>query len=90
MKRYDEVLVENVDRVIASVRVLALRLFPLFCRGDAGQLSLRYRATFVISHCSLLLAFSLHFSSALTWTRFAYLTANNGDNLLERDIADES
>ena len=48
MIRYDEVLVENVDRVVVFVRVLSLRLFPLICRGDAGQLSLRCRATFVI------------------------------------------
>ena len=41
--------------------------FPL-CRGEAGQLSLRCMATVVIFlNCSLLLSFSLHFLTPLSF-----------------------
>ena len=54
-------------------RVCLLPLVPLNCRGEAGQLSLRCTATFVIFfHFSLLLAFSLNFSCSSAFLRSLY------------------
>ena len=54
--------------------IIVMWFFPSFpfCRGQAGQLSLVCRAMLLCFHCSLLLAFSLHFSSSSAFLRSVF------------------
>ena len=67
--------ISHIQEIPINRSLLFFLSFPC-CRGEAGQLSLPCTATFVIIfHCSLLLAFSLGFSSSSAFLR--YISSHN-------------
>ena len=62
-ERSKSVCIQTYRPSVANHRRLFFLLCP-FGRGEARHLSLHCMSTFVNFHCSVLLAFSLHFSSS--------------------------